>query len=175
MNAPAQPPFFETIGIYVVVAALLIWRNSRPQKISITRLWLAPIVLLAISALSIYGSQILYPLPAWEVALTVIVGALLGLPLGWVRGHHSNVRLTDRPGVMFVDPSLVVMLVWLGAFVARAGLRYFVHAGGGAAILGDGLLTFAISAVVTSYYLIYSKYKMLAGARSFETPAAERR
>ncbi|MDQ2872815.1 MAG: DUF1453 family protein [Candidatus Eremiobacteraeota bacterium] len=175
MHAPAQPPFTDTIGIYVVVAALLIWRNSRPQKISVTRLWLAPIILLAISAFSIYGSQLMSPLLAWQIALTVIIGVLLGMPLGWVRGHHSNVRLTDRRGVMFVDPSLVVMLVWLAAFVIRAALRYFVREGSGAAILGDGLLCFAISALVTSYYFIYAKYKALAGAAAFETPAATQR
>ncbi|MGZ3496154.1 MAG: hypothetical protein ACXWNK_04215 [Vulcanimicrobiaceae bacterium] len=158
----AQPPFMETVAIYVVIAAILVWRNSRPQRMSVTRLWVAPIVFLLISALSIYGSQLTEPLAPWRLAVALVAGALLGLPLGWARGHHSNVRLTDRPGVMYVDPSLVVMLLWLGAFIVRAGLRYiFRGAGESVAMLGDALLAFAIGALVTSYYFIYAKYKAL--------------
>ena len=167
----AEPPFMETVAIYVVVAALLIWRNSRPQRMSVTRLWVAPIIFLLISVLSIYGSQLTDPLAPWQIAVTVIVGAVLGVPLGWARGHHSNVRLTEQPGVMYVDPSLVVMLLWLGAFIVRAALRYvFRTAGESVAIIGDGLLAFAISALVTSYYFIYTKYKALI--ESQETTAA---
>lgn len=166
-----QPPFVETVAIYIVIAALLVWRNSRPRRLSVTQLAVAPVVFLLISVLSIYGSQLIEPLAPWQIALTLIAGAILGLPLGWARGHHSNVRLTDRPGVMYVDPSLVVMLLWIGAFIVRAGLRYvFSGAGDGVAILGDGLLAFAISALVTSYYFIYTKYKaLLQNAES--TPA----
>jgi CcdC-like protein len=149
----------ETLLIYAVVAGLLIWRNTRPQKVSVWRLLVAPLFLVAMTAFSIWGAQQYAPAPWPLISISVIVGALLGAPLGYLRGLHTNVRLTDRPGVMYLDPSWLVLAIWLGAFVIRAFLRYIFHTGYTAALLGDGLIAFAVGAVLVSYYIIYRKYK----------------
>jgi tellurite resistance protein TehA-like permease len=149
----------ETLLIYAVVAGLLIWRNTRPQKVSVWRLLVAPLFLVAMTAFSIWGTQQYDPAPLPLIGIALGIGALLGAPLGYLRGRHTNVRRTDRSGVMYLDPSWVVLAIWLGAFVARAFLRYIFHTGYTAAIVGDGLLGFAVSAVIVSYYVIYRKYK----------------
>jgi hypothetical protein len=61
---------------------------------------------------------------------------------------------------MYVHSSPLIIIVWLAAFVARAALRaYLPHAQSGAALGGDGLLAFAMAALITSYYAIYQKYR----------------
>jgi hypothetical protein len=107
------------------------------------------------------------PPPDWEIAAALLVGAVLGVPLGVLRGQHTDVRATERRGVMFVQSSPVIVIVWLAAFVARAALRaYMPHAQGGAALAGDGVMAFAVAALITSYYAIYTKYRALSSISS---------
>ncbi len=170
MQPEHQPPFAMTALFYVVIIALFVWRMARPQRMSLTRLWIVPIVLLALTGFSIwantYASMLRGQLPpaAWQIAALMIVGAALGIPLGLLRGRHSDVKPTDRPGVMYVRSSPVIIGIWLVAFLARAALRAFLpQARSGAALGGDALLAFAIAALITSYYAIYQKYRISTG------------
>jgi hypothetical protein len=166
MQSAHQAPFATTAIIYVVIIALFVWRMARPQRMSVARLWITPFILLALTAFSIwanvYSAAMLgqIPPPAWQVAAVLAAGAILGIPLGFLRGRHSEVKPTGRPGVMYVHSSPLIIIVWLAAFVARAALRaYLPHAQSGAALGGDGLLAFAMAALITSYYAIYQKYR----------------
>jgi membrane protein CcdC involved in cytochrome C biogenesis len=151
-------------AIYAVVAGLMIFRYSRPQKMSLTRMWIAPIFFTAMTAFAIWGAQQTNPAPVWAIAVAVIGGLILGAPLGLLRGKHTNVRATDQPGVMYLDASWIVLAIWLGAFVLRAVVRALIPHGTTATIVGDGLIVFAIATVVVSYYEIYHKYRALEHA-----------
>jgi hypothetical protein len=164
---PGQAPSFTTTAvIYVVAIALLVWRMARPQRMSVARLWIMPIFLVAITAFSIYAGMYAsvlageMPAPGWEIAVVLLGGAVLGLPLGFLRGRHSEVKPTERRGVMYVHSSPVIVVVWLAAFAGRQALRAFLpHARGAASLASDGLLGFAVAALITSYYAIYQKYR----------------
>lgn len=156
-----QPPLETTLILYGVIALLLIWRYSRPMRMSVTRMWIGPIFLLAMTGLAIWASQRIDPVPAFSIAVALVIGFALGVPLGVLRGMHTKVRATDRPGVMYLDASWVVVAIWLGAFFLRAGLRYWLAQGTLAATIGDGLIAFAMGAVAVSYYVIYRKYRAL--------------
>jgi hypothetical protein len=171
MHPAQQPPFATTAIIYVVAIALFVWRMARPQRMSIMRLWIMPVVLLALTGFSIYANMYAsalmgeMPPPVWQVGGVLVLGAALGIPLGFLRGRHSEVKPTDRPGVMYVHSSPFIIIVWLAAFAARAALRaYMPAAQAGAALGGDGLLAFAMAALITSYYAIYMKYRALQQA-----------
>lgn len=151
-----------TLLIYVVVIALFVYRLARPQRISVTRLWIMPILLFVLTALSVYGSQVMAPRAPWQTGLAFAGGLLLGSPLGLLRGKHSQVTATDRKNVMFVRSSPAIVFLWLGAFVARAAIRYLVPGADTAeGVWGTGLMAFAVGALVTSYYAIYVKYRSL--------------
>jgi energy-coupling factor transporter transmembrane protein EcfT len=166
LHAAQQPPFATTAVIYIVAIALFVWRTVRPQRLSLVRLWIMPIVLLGLTVFAIYANiyasalQGEMPAPAWQIVIVLFLGAALGIPLGFLRGRHSEVKPTDRPGVMYVHSSPLIVVIWLLAFVARAAVRaYLPHVQSGAALGGDGLLAFAMSAIITSYYAIYKKYR----------------
>lgn len=170
MNAGAhQPPFTMTLLIYAAVIALFVWRMSRPQRTTVFGLWFRPILLLVLTGFVVWSANFAMiatgqiPPPAWEIALVLIIGATLGVPLGILRGRHSEVKPTERPGVMYVHSSPVIIVVWIAALLARALLRYLLPgAQSGASIWGDGLLAFAVAALITSCFMIYSKYRQLA-------------
>ena len=162
MQATAQqPPLMSSLLIYLVIGAIIIFRYSRPMKIGLTRLFVAPAVLLLITALNIYGTEMLFPAPAWAIAAAIIIGIACGVPVGVFSTAHRTVRRTEKPHVMYVDPSWITAAIWIAAFVVKALIRSFFRTGATATIVGDGLLLFGISAVLASYWVIYRKFRAL--------------
>ena len=167
MHAQAAP-LPVTLVIYVAAIAIFVWRMSRPQRTTTAGLWFRPILLVALTGFVVWSGNFAelamgaIPPPAWEIAAVLAAGAVLGVPLGILRGRHSEVRPTQRRGEMYVHSSPVIMVVWIVAFVARAAIRYVVPgAHTGANLWGDGLLAFAMSAIVTSSFMIYAQYRQL--------------
>jgi hypothetical protein len=152
--------------ITVAVLALVIFRNSRPQKMTEGRFWILPVVIVLVTGFGIYAT-LSAPIPGLFAAAGIasLIGLVLGIPLGIARGHHSQVRLGDTPGTFIVDPSLVVMLIWLGAFALRFVVRlYLPNAGAMALGATDGLIVFAIAWVLTARIVVFRKYLALAAA-----------
>ena len=148
MHSAAQPPIATTALIYVVVIALFVWRMMRPARVSAARIWSRPIILVVITIAVIWAEQYASPSPVWQVAAVTLAGALAGVPLGIVRGRHSEVRGTERPGVYYVHSSPLVVVVWLAALLARAAIRYTMPAASHTATIWTfGLLGFATSAI----------------------------
>ncbi len=152
--------------ILVIVAALLAFRLIRPQRISVTRMWITPIILCFLTAWVIYANAMINPSPPLEIALTLVVGAIVGIPFGVLRGIHTDVRPTDRPGVMYLGSSWVTVLIFAAAFGLRYGIRLLMPQHGSlTGAIGDGLLAFAIAFIVTSYVVIFRKYEAESASR----------
>src|SRR5579864_6790207 len=160
--AAQQPPVFVNLIIYAVVAAFIVFRYSRPMKMSLTRLFVAPILFVALTVFVIWTSQQTHhPASALEIAAAVVIGIVLGVPLGLAMTAHRTVRRTEQPHVMYVDPSWITAAIWVAAFMLRAVIRLLLPLSAVGTMVGDGLLLFAISAVVTSYWVLYRKFRAL--------------
>jgi hypothetical protein len=149
----------------VIVVVILAYRLLRPQKISVTRMWVTPIVLCALTAWVIYANQVLNPAAPLEIALGLIIGALAGIPFGILRGMHTEVRPTERRGVMYLGSSWVTLIIFAAAFGLRYAIRAFMPQHGSlSATVGDALLAFAIAFIGASYVVIFRKYESLQNA-----------
>ena len=138
----------------------------RPQKISVTRMWVTPMILCGLTAWVIYANDMLNPASPFEIALGVLVGALAGIPFGILRGMHTTVRPTERRGVMYLGSSWVTLAIFVVAFGLRYGVRSLMpHRGSLSSTIGDGLLAFAIAFIAASYAVIFRKYERLANAQ----------
>lgn|GEM_PF-1789886 len=158
----------STVLIVTVMAAFIVFRNMRPQKLNMSRLWILPGILVLLSAFVIFGATYAQyangvdTSPVWELIVAVAIGVVLGVPLGLARGHASKVRLSEKKGILIVEPSIVVMLIWLAAFALKYGLRAILpHAGPGLIVVSDGFLAFAVASVVTVRYVLFQKFKEL--------------
>jgi hypothetical protein len=152
----------ENLLIYAVVVALVLVRAARPQRTSVTRMWIFAGLLMLVGGFAIYGSAVLSHPPAWQVAISVLLGLAAGIPLGLLRGRHTQVSATDRHGVMQLGPSWATAAIYIGAFLARAAIRYVVPPTSAIGmVVGDGLLVFAIGIVGATYYAVYRKYEAL--------------
>jgi hypothetical protein len=151
----------------IVVVGILAIRLIRPQRISVTRMWITPILLCALTGWAIYANNFLNPAAPWEIAAGLIVGGLAGIPFGILRGLHTDVRPTDRRGVMYLGSSWVTLAIFAAAFVLRYGVRMLMPQRGSlSATIGDALLAFAIAFIATSYVVILRKYEGLVNAPS---------
>ncbi len=148
-----------------MVVAILAVRLIRPQRISVTRMWIAPILLCALTGWVIYLNEVMNPAAPWEIALGIIVGGLVGIPFGILRGMHTVVRPTEKRGVMYLGSSWMTILIFAIAFGFRSVVRFLMpHRGSLSATVGDALLAFAITFIATSYIVIFRKYEELVKA-----------
>ncbi len=146
----------------IFVVAILAIRLIRPQKISVTRMWITPIFLCGLTAWVIYLNDMMNPAPPLEIALGLIAGALIGIPFGVLRGMHTDVRPTERRGVMYLGSSWITIAIFAAAFGLRYAVREMMPQRGSlTGTIGDALLAFAIVFIVSSYFVIFRKYERM--------------
>ncbi|MGB6984370.1 MAG: hypothetical protein WBD74_00185 [Candidatus Aquilonibacter sp.] len=152
----------ENLLILAVILALVLYRSARPQRTSVTRMWIYASILIAVAAISLYGSITLFHPPVWEIAVAIVLGLLAGIPVGILRGHHTQVSATDRHGVMQLGPSWQTAAIYIAAFAARFAIRAELPPTSTIGnVVGDGLLFFAIGIIGATYYAVYQKYEAL--------------
>lgn len=149
--------------IFIAIAvALVIFRNMRPQKLRLGRIWVVPVLLLLVTMLSIWGSQQIAPAPIWMTVLALVAGTALGALLGLARGQHSRLRLSEKPGTVIIDPSMTVLLIWLAAFAVKFGMRALMpHADALSSAGSDAFIALAVASVIASRWVIYKKARAL--------------
>lgn len=158
-------PNVTTIVTVLIVLALFIFRNTRPRRMSIAQLWIMPAILVALTAFIVWATVVQEPQLLGLSLIAGIVGIVAGVPLGYARGHHSDVRLGERPGTIVLHPSVIVMVVWLVAFALRYAIKYFLpNAGPQALALSNGFLLFAAASIITANVMIFRKYEQLRAA-----------
>jgi hypothetical protein len=148
--------------LYVVLIAWILFRVSRPQRISVTRMWIFVVLLMLLAAFAIYGSAVMFHPAAWEIVLAAVLGLVIGLPLGLLRGHHTQVSATERHGVMRMGASWITALIYLAAFGGRFVVRLLLPPTSAVGnVVSDGLIFFAIGIIGATYYAVYRKYEAL--------------
>ena len=125
-------------------------------------MWIAPIALCLLTAWVIYLNQTMNPAPPLEIVLGLIVGGIVGIPFGVLRGRHTTVRPTDRRGVMYLGSSWITLAIFVAAFALRYAARALMPQRGSlSATIGDACLAFAISFIASSYVVIFRKYEAM--------------
>jgi hypothetical protein len=152
----------ENLLILFVILALILYRSTRPQRTSVTRMWIYAGLLIAVAFVALYGSLVMFHPPIWQVAVAIVLGLIAGIPVGLLRGHHTQVTATDRHGVMQLGPSWQTAAIYIAALAGRFVIRAEVPPTSAIGnVVGDGLLFFAIGIIGATYYAVYQKYEAL--------------
>ena len=152
----------ENLLIYAIIVAIVLFRASRAQRISVTRMWISGALLMLIAAALVFGSVEHFGTPLWEIAASAVLGLVAGVPLGLLRGHHTTVSATERHGVMQMGASWQTAVIYVAAFAARFAIRSVLPPTSALGnVVGDGLLFFAIGIIGATYYAVYQKYEAL--------------
>jgi hypothetical protein len=151
----------STLVSILVVAVVIVVRFLRPIRMRASRLWVSPAILILLTIFLVFGEMEQRASPL-GISLGLILGLALGTPFGLLRGRHTDVRKTDDPKVLVVQPSIAPLLIWLVAFGGRFALRAFLPtAGPDAVAASDGLLAFAVASIIGSRYVIAQKFREL--------------
>ncbi|RAK61195.1 DUF1453 domain-containing protein [Phenylobacterium hankyongense] len=105
----------------LVFIALAILRNARVRNLKVERLWIAPLMILAATVLSFSQQQAPGP-----VMIAADIAALAaGAALGWWRGRFTKITVNRETHALTSQASPVGMLLILGIFAIRMGLRTY--------------------------------------------------
>ena len=143
-----MPPEVQQMLPYllpVLLLALVLRRSLRERKLQAERLWIMPMLLLAIGGMSLIASW-----PGTLLALTVVlIALLLGSTIGWWRGRLTHITVDPETHDLTSRTSPVGVLLIGGVFAVRYALRVYevshpAALPGGATLGADALLIFAI-------------------------------
>jgi hypothetical protein len=148
MPTPGPNPPTWAYLIPLVMIALVILRNSRARRLRIESLWVMPVLILALVGLSL--SQQGMPTP---LMLGIDIAALAaGAGLGWWRGRLTHITVDPATHQLTSRASPVGMLLILGIFALRTGVR--LYAAQNASALGVSANAVADAALVLAVGLV---------------------
>lgn len=116
--------YIVTFAIIALVLGFRIWRGSRARKLKIERLWVRPLIICSILALSIASQP--PPLEA-PVLLGLVVATVAGVYLGWLRGRTVRVSIDPDTHALTSQASPWGMLILLAVVVVRTGARFVLR------------------------------------------------
>ena len=125
-------------------------------------MFLTPVLFVVIVATVVWGNQFTSAASPFAISIALVLGALLGIPVGLLRGKHTNVRPSERRHVMILDASWQTMAIYLAAFGVRYVARMaFPPTSSTGSAIGDGAMAFAGATIVAAYVVIYTKFRAL--------------
>jgi hypothetical protein len=153
---------------YLVVAVALIFmirRSLSSRRIRAETLWVFPLILLGIAALTIYQSP---PRDALGVAI-VAAGALAGAVAGWYRGKFTHITLDTETGVLTGKGSVVGLLLILALLVGRMAVRTWAQThpdkDGIAIAVADAVFVLGFATLIVARLEMWLRCrKLMAGA-----------
>ena len=155
--------------IYLVMAAaiiLMIRRNMRANRIRIGTLWVMPVILLLIAALTVAQSP---PHDALGIAI-VAAGAMGGAVAGWRRGKLTHITLDSETGVLTGKVSAIGLIIILGLMVARYAIRAWAQThpdkSGVAVAIADAAFLLGFATLIVSRLEMWLRCRKLMAART---------
>lgn len=176
-TSPNGSPWAALIPI-VIAFGLVILRNSRARRVRIEAMWIAPVMIVALIGLALWGESqaggghAVTPVSIGLDIAAVIVGGVLG----WWRARFTNLTIDPATHELTSRASPLGMIVILGILVLRTAVR--AYAAQNATALGewagpitDALLVMSVGLVCAQRLEIYLRAsRLLAEARAGVPP-----
>src|SRR6516165_2159760 len=118
----AQAPTGPWVYLIPLIAvAMIVLRNAGERRLKVERLWISPVLFLALTALTLARQS-----PPGPALLALEAGALgLGAFAGWWRGRLTHITVDPATHALTSKTSPLGMLLILALFAVRYGLRSF--------------------------------------------------
>jgi hypothetical protein len=115
-----------TVLVVAVFAVLMVVRRLTGQPVQAKRLFLVPLIMLAVGVYEVVENGSGVPASLW---LSIVVTGVLSVGLGMARG--ATLKLYERDGALWQKYTWVTFAVWAVSFAVRFGVRALI--GGDAA------------------------------------------
>lgn len=120
MPPPPNAPYW-TYMVPLVAIALVILRNTRARRLRVETLWIMPVMILVLVALSFSQQRLPSPLMLAIDLAALAVGALLG----WWRARFTHITVDPATHQLTSRASPIGMLLILAIFAVRYGIRMY--------------------------------------------------
>jgi hypothetical protein len=122
---PQQQTELVTLVVVIIVVARFLVRELRARTVRVSRLWIRPAFLAAITALLIVVT-LRVPVESAGFALvpSLVAGGLVGLVVGFLVAYSTRVEATGQPDIVTLRGSWVTVVIWIAALALRVGARY---------------------------------------------------
>ena len=163
-----------TLAIVAVVVGRFLVRELRARTIRVRTLWIRPGIL-GVFTLVLIGLGFAIPrVSMGVVALSVLVGAAIGIGVGALVARLTSFAPAGERGAVIAQGSMKTVIVWVTAIVLRLLARY-AFAGAGATPaeqyeLNAGLLALVTAAFVVVAIAFHGAIDRLAPETTARTP-----
>jgi hypothetical protein len=121
MPHTAANPAAMTLLIPLVVLALVVLRNSRARRLRVESLWIMPVMIVALIGLALWQQGAPSSQSLGFDAAALVLGSLIG----WWRARFTNISVDPQTHQLTSRASPIGMLVILGVFSIRYGIRFY--------------------------------------------------
>jgi hypothetical protein len=170
------PPGYSLANYLVplgVVLLLVLLRNSRARRLKIERLWVLPVIYMAMLVSALYAE----PPPATVLSIGILVlSFLIGAAIGWQRGRFTQVHIHPETGDLSSRASPIGLIFIFAILAVRIVGRNFLAANASSLHLPilavtDGFFVLAIGMLSVQRLEVWMRAsKMLAEAKAAGHP-----
>lgn len=165
-----------SIGVIILVGAIVWIRNRKPRRLHLDRLWIIPALVVAA-----IGAGLLLGRPAgaafyWVECVLAAAGLMAGATAGWWRGSLMRLEVDREDRTLMAQVSPLGMVFMLGLLALRRGVEHLVESGTlilpfNPLIVLQTLLLFTAGTVVAQRVELWSRARRLLNSSSGRLPA----
>ena len=165
-----------SIGLIALVGAIVWFRNRKPRRLRVDRLWIIPTAVVAgISAGLVFGRPPGATLYWVETALGA-AGLVAGAMAGWWRGSLMRLDVDQEDQTIKAQVSPLGLVFMLGLLAVRRGIEYLVETGililpFNPLIVVQSLLLFVAATVVAQRVTLWARARRLLNPPSVRISA----
>lgn len=146
------------IAIFVVALALRMRRMGQMRPLKLERLWVVPVMYVAVAALMFWSLP-----PTGSVAVACVVALLIGAAVGWQRGTMMHIHVDPETHALNQKASPAAMYLLIALIVVRSAARTTLGQTSGVspAMLTDPLIAFALGMFTLTRVEMYLRAKRM--------------
>lgn len=123
MNWQQLLPYLVPLLVIAMIARRAF--RAQPRRIRPSRLWIGPVYVAVAMGLVLWMSPMPGPL---GIALFAL-GAAIGVGVGYLRAKHQEFSIDPETGYVMSKASPVATILFIGLFLVRYALNYWVRGG----------------------------------------------
>lgn len=159
-------PWHMASSVVVPLAALglMIRRNLRERRVRTARLWVYPVILGGLTAVTVARG----PVPGIGAIAGFVASAAAGAGFGYLRARHQQLSRDPQTGQIVSRATPLGLILIAGFFVLRYGLEFFTHTRDLPHALGlqratDAGLIFSTAMIFARQWEIWRRTRALTG------------
>ena len=158
------------LAIAIIVIARFLFRELRARTVNLSRLWVRPAILIALTGLVVWAA---FQLPAnafgpvgalGDLSVSIAIGIVVGVIVGVLVSRSTSVETTGVAHIVTLRGSWTTVAIWVAALILRLGVRFAFRlppTGAASTLTSAGTVAMVATAFTLFAVLIASRARAL--------------